>query len=664
MATPSEPGPAAGRAARVQAMLIPLRARVAWTTVRWRAVAGDLPPEPPAWAADPEIGSALARDYGLDATDLALLLLVVGARVDPETAAVIDAAGGMASGGGVRLRILERSLAADIGGVLEMGQRLGRAAPLVARGLLAVSRSLVDSGDVEVRATELGISALLGTPQPEGEASAPDTPDAIVAPAVAVELLGKLSGLVEAPAPATVALITGPAGAGRTLAAQTIAAMARCPLLRVDLAGWLAAVRAGEPARRWFDDAARSGAVLLFDDLAGAFAEGGVPTELAAGVLAGLADHAGVVVFTAHEASEAGPALLARVHVRVELPAPDAPARRLLWERALAGRLALDGATLDTLARRYELSGARVQTATLAAARLAGGEPTLETVEQAAQMQLRRGAGPEVPAAGRLGLADLIAPDEVRAQVGAVLAACRSRARVLGEWGFGRRFSRGLGISALFHGQPGTGKTLAAEILASELGLALHRVNVAQVIDKYVGETEKNLVRIFQEARSEGSLLLFDEADALFSSRVQVEHSQDRFANLEINLLLQLVESFEGICVLTTNLPQGIDQAFERRIRYRVAFPFPDASLRGAIWRHLVPSETPVAEDVDWDELAARFELSGGSIQSAILRAAYACAAQDGPLDMAALEDAAEKECMAAGKLFRPRVAVSDPFGM
>ena len=252
-------------------------------------------------------------------------------------------------------------------------------------------------------------------------------------------------------------------------------------------------------------------------------------------------------------------------------------------------------------------------------------------------------------------LDDLLLEPETRAQIDEILSAARCRDQVLQGWGFAQRYQRGLSLSALFDGEPGTGKTLAAEILAAELELPLQRVNMAAVLDKYVGGTEKNLQKVFHEARESLRVLLFDEADALFSSRVQVESSQDRHANLEINLLLQLMEDYDGIVVLTTNLAQGIDKAFERRIGYKIHFPFPASSLRESLWRSLIPSEMPLEEDVEFADLAERFELSGGSIRNAILRAAYVAAGAERKVTNLDLERAAEQECSASGKLYQPR---------
>jgi SpoVK/Ycf46/Vps4 family AAA+-type ATPase len=205
----------------------------------------------------------------------------------------------------------------------------------------------------------------------------------------------------------------------------------------------------------------------------------------------------------------------------------------------------------------------------------------------------------------------------------------------------------------MFDGEPGTGKTLSAEVIAAELGLSLMRVNVANVVSKYIGETEKNLTRVFAEARGAQSILLFDEADSLFSKRVEVKQANDRFANMEVNVLLQLIERYDGLVLLTTNLKTSLDNALERRLSFKINFPFPDATMRATIWRSMLPSSAPMADDIDFEALAQSFELSGGSIKNAVLRAAYRAAATHVPLDMDLFEEAAKRECQAAGKLFR-----------
>lgn len=254
------------------------------------------------------------------------------------------------------------------------------------------------------------------------------------------------------------------------------------------------------------------------------------------------------------------------------------------------------------------------------------------------------------PARTQLGLADLVVTDEVRDQVRELIGAIRSRNEVLEEWGIGRRLSRGRGISALFDGEPGTGKTMAAEVVAHEVGVPLRRVNIASLVDKYIGETEKNLQRLFVEARSSNYILLFDEADSLFGSRTEVKGSNDRYANLEVNVLLQLMEEHGGIVLLTTNLKKNVDQAFLRRLGYKVTFELPEDDLRERIWMGMLP----VAQcdpSVDVLKLAKAFPLAGGDIKSAVLRAAYRAASSQRKVSMTDLVECAELECQAKGRV-------------
>ena len=223
---------------------------------------------------------------------------------------------------------------------------------------------------------------------------------------------------------------------------------------------------------------------------------------------------------------------------------------------------------------------------------------------------------------------------------------------MLYSWGFSDKLATGKGLVVLLSGDPGTGKTLAAEVIAAELKLPLYRINPAKVVSKYVGETEKNLNEILVQARATHSILFFDEADALFSARIaKVETANDRFVNLETNFLLQQLERYEGIVILATNLETSIDQAFRRRIAYHVTIPFPKPADRQQIWRTLLPARAPVGK-IDFVRLGKSYELSGGHIKNAILRAAYAAAQREVSIDHALLSEGAEAECAAAGKLF------------
>jgi SpoVK/Ycf46/Vps4 family AAA+-type ATPase len=277
----------------------------------------------------------------------------------------------------------------------------------------------------------------------------------------------------------------------------------------------------------------------------------------------------------------------------------------------------------------------------------------LADLEAAAQAQLKGDltAWAERTRPATFGLDALVLPPEVRDQITEIIAAGKNRAQVLFGWGFQEKLPSGRGLVVLLSGEPGTGKSLSAEVIATELGLSLYRINPAKVVSKFVGETEKNLNEILQQARATHAILFFDEADALFSTRVaKVETANDRFVNLETNFLLQQLERYEGVVILATNLETSIDPAFKRRIAYHVTIPFPSASDRERIWRSLLPQRAPVGE-VDFARLGRSYELSGGHIKNAVLRAAYTAAKRASAIDHGLLAEAAEHECAAAGKL-------------
>lgn len=237
---------------------------------------------------------------------------------------------------------------------------------------------------------------------------------------------------------------------------------------------------------------------------------------------------------------------------------------------------------------------------------------------------------------------DLILPAAQKQVLRTIVAQVRQRTIVCDRWGFGRKSSRGLGIHALFAGPSGTGKTMAAEVMARELSLDLHRIDLSALVSKYIGETEKNLRRVFDAAERGGSILLFDEADALFGKRSEVRDSHDRYANIEVSYLLQRIESYRGLAILTTNLKSALDPAFTRRLRFTVHFTFPDQEQRLEIWRRVFPEETP-REELNYDRLA-RLSLSGGHIRNLALNAAFLAADAGEPVRMTHLLVAAHAE--------------------
>ena len=237
---------------------------------------------------------------------------------------------------------------------------------------------------------------------------------------------------------------------------------------------------------------------------------------------------------------------------------------------------------------------------------------------------------------------DLVVPADVAAALRQVAVHVRQRYEVLERWKLGERSARGLGIAALFAGASGTGKTMAAEVLASELRLDLYRIDVASVVSKYIGETEKNLRRVFDAAEEGGAILLFDEADALFGKRSEVRDSHDRYANIEVSYLLQRMEAYRGLAILTTNMKSALDPAFLRRLRFVIEIPFPDAAARRRIWEGMFPDEAPTAA-VDAGMLA-KLNVSGGNIRNIALGAAFNAAEEGAAIGMQHLLDAARQE--------------------
>lgn len=227
-------------------------------------------------------------------------------------------------------------------------------------------------------------------------------------------------------------------------------------------------------------------------------------------------------------------------------------------------------------------------------------------------------------------LGDIVLPDEASALLKQIVEQVRGRATVYDDWGFRRRMNRGLGISVLFAGESGTGKTMAAEVIANELRLNLYRIDLSAVVSKYIGETEKNLRQVFDAAEEGGAILFFDEADALFGNRTKAETGNDRFANIEIGYLLQRLESYGGLAILTTNMKKALDSAFMRRFRFVVNFSFPGVAERERIWRNVFPPDTPT-DELDYQRLAESFDLSGGSINNIALNAAFLAASRNPP---------------------------------
>jgi hypothetical protein len=335
---------------------------------------------------------------------------------------------------------------------------------------------------------------------------------------------------------------------------------------------------------------------------------------------------------------------LQRATLRFSVNKPDAGEQKRLWEEALGASAArLDGA-LDGIAGQFKLSARTIDAESVHLAQSLAASDRPDDVMRSACRSIGRTKLDELaqhiePVAG---WNELILPEPQKATLRQIGSHVRNRLKVHVAWGFGDTGARGLGISALFAGESGTGKTMAAEVLARELQLDLYHIDLSAVVSKYIGETEKNLRRVFDAAEDSGAILLFDEADALFGKRSEVKDSHDRYANIEVSYLLQRMESYRGLAILTTNLKASLDTAFQRRLRFVVQFPFPDVQQREAIWRGVFPAATPV-DGIDYTKLA-RLGATGGSIRNIAINAAFRAAELDEHVSMTHLLHAAHHE--------------------
>ena len=337
----------------------------------------------------------------------------------------------------------------------------------------------------------------------------------------------------------------------------------------------------------------------------------------------------------------------------IEVCKPSRAEQRELWLTALSGTLAagqepaceaIKQAVL-TVTAQFDLDAAQIRTIAqrVSTEEMPDGRFTDQLWAGCRNASRNELATIAQKLTGRPGWEDLVLPAEQVQALQDIVGHARNHRLVHEEWAMGGPDGRGLGLSALFHGPSGTGKTLAAEVIGAELDLDVYRVDLSQLVSKFVGETEKNLRRVFDAAESGAAILLFDECDAVFGRRGEVEHGQDRYANLEVSYLLQRMESYRGIAILTTNMRSAIDPAFLRRLRFVVSFPFPGYEQRVAIWRRALAPAVPV-EGIDFERLA-RLNVAGGSIRSIAVHAAFVAAERSRPVNMASLHRAALTEC-------------------
>lgn len=438
-------------------------------------------------------------------------------------------------------------------------------------------------------------------------------------------------------------VVTGPRGAGRaTLLCDALAAAGR-GVLRVESRRLASdAVRLTRQLRAIVRECRLFQATPLLveiDELAdrGALVEQEVVGELA-----------GPVVATAREGC---PWRGSRTAVSVAIATPGVTPRATLWQALLP---ALSGEDAAVCAGRYTIGPGAIAAAA-ATVRATSSAPVAADVHAALRTQFeRRLTGLARRIETRQEWSDLVLPVDQFDLLSELVARVRHRERVLDHWGFADKLGRGLGVAAMLSGPPGTGKTMIAGLIARELGLDLFQVDLSRILSKYIGETEKQLAELFEVAESGHAILLFDEADSLFAKRTEVKSSNDRYANLEVNYLLQRLEAFSGICILTTNHETSIDPAFMRRLAFHIRVPLPEHAERAMLWETMLPARAERDADLDFARLAGAFQMSGGYIRNAVLRAAFIAADEDRPISTTHLLRAARAEYESMGKLALP----------
>ena len=589
--------------------------------------------------ADPRL-RRLARNFRLDEIDVELLLIAMAPDVDARFERLF---------GYLQDDVSRRRASVGLG--LELcGLPLSSA---YARSRLAPGAPLVDECLVLIEETERPVltRSLRVPDRVAGHLLGSDIPDAVVAalayecePATSEEATTLVRWMHDA-SPSRLAYIRErPGASGAALASSAFAQVGR-PTLALDL-----------ERLRPEDDLPMVAALTARE--AGLIGAGVVAGPIEVLIARGLpavrafSEMPATVILVGARTWD--PAWARDVPLICEAPIPDAAHRAELWRRNLNGDTP-PGLDLAGTMAQFRLTAEQVHRAARAARMEAHArEVPLDEDELKAGARAQNAAGLERLARRiqpAVGFADLVLPPDTMAQLKELLTRARYREQVLDVWKMGGPSARRRGLTALFAGPSGTGKTMAAEVLAGELGLDLYTVDLATVVDKYVGETEKNLDRIFAEAERVNGVILFDEADALFGKRSEVSDAHDRYANVEVAYLLQRMELFDGIAILATNLRANLDEAFTRRLDSLVDFPEPEEEYRRQLWERSLGTAMPRADDLDLRFLAESFQLAGGAIRNIVVAAAYAAAEHGRPLSMAHLIRATQREYLKMGRL-------------
>jgi hypothetical protein len=557
-----------------------------------------------------------------------------------------------------------RLLVVDPAGRVERRTAFAAEAPLLHHRLIDVFEDGQRQGPMLSRAIKLDdgiVAELLGQPSVDPQLASfvrlsrpTRTLDELVLPAGLAEQLRH--GLAD-PAGRFVLALQGAYGSGRHAVAEAVCAETGTPLLTVDLGRLVESdLRPEEVIRRVLREATMRGAAILWHGIDRVI-HGTEPSPWRPAVLAAIDEHGdggGKSFLPVEQPWEARGALRRSRFLRVVLPPPTFSERARIWRFHLDGE-APDEETLDALAGTFRLSPGQIRDAVAMARALTSWDGHALRPEHLFAACRGQSSGKLDSLAHKINVTydwnDIVLPPDHMGQMREICAQMRHRRTVLEEWGFDRHLAMGKGLNSLFAGPSGTGKTMAAEIIASDLGLELYKVDLSTLVSKYIGETEKNLDRIFTAAAEANAILFFDEADAIFGKRSEVKDAHDRYANIEVGYLLQKMEEYDGIVILATNLRKNIDDAFIRRMHMTIEFPFPEEPDRLRIWQKVFPPEAPQGPDVDLLFLAKQFKVTGGNIRNIALLAAFLAAEDRSTIGMTQIIRAIKREYQKLGKL-------------
>ncbi|HVC33401.1 MAG TPA: ATP-binding protein [Chloroflexota bacterium] len=632
---------------------------------------GEAPPEDaaerllgePAGAIVPRLGQ-LARTFHLDAFEQETLLICLAPELDLRYerlyAYLQDDVSRRRPTVDLLLRLLSPSVEARIADRRTLGP-LGR---LFASGLVVLADEAAANWPLlnrPLRLDERIADYLLGSDQLDARVAAcarlyppDDTSDVARLEDPQGSLVRLLMNAVADGAPGPLIYVHGPSGAAKRASIHAACSQTGRPLLLVGVDALLSSGKAASALALAAREALLQDAVLALDGFGRLLHDEPEVVPVRTSLRTLLVERLGPTFLIGETRWEPAAWLPESRGIRVELPALPLTSRLQIWRRQIDGQVPAD--EVAELAARFRLDEESVR-AVGAAARLRAAWRGDNQVEPGdVRAAARAIAAP--PLAGlahrldlRYGWDDIVLPADGMAQLREICSRARYQITVLERWGFGRKHARRAGLTALFAGQPGTGKTMAAEIVAGALGLELYRIDLAAVVSKYIGETEKNLETIFRAADQGDAVLLFDEAEALFGKRSEVRDAHDRYANVEVAYLLQRLETYDGPAILTTNLRGSMDEAFVRRLDFVLEFPMPEEAERVAIWHLALPREAPLDPDLDLAFLARKFRLTGGHIRNIALGAAFLAAGADCPIGMKHLVRATRREYQKLGKM-------------